>query len=252
MNQPLRRFDGKTALVTGASRGIGAACVDRLVAEGANVVCADINGDGAEGTAQRSRDAGVEAIGVQCDVGDEASVKALVSGAVERFGQLDVVVNMAGILSATHSHEETLENWERVIRVNLTGVFLVCRESLPHLIESKGAIVNAASTSSLSGHPWFAAYGASKAGVYMLSNSLAMEYAKRGVRVNCVAPGGINTDMVQVDMPDDVDGRILARMMPIGPMGEPDMVADTVAFLASSDARFINGEIVRVDGATLA
>ena len=108
------------------------------------------------------------------------------------------------------------------------------------------------STSSLSGHPWFAAYGASKGGVLMLSNSLAMEYAKRGLRVNSVAPGGIQTDMVNVDLPEDVDVEILMRMMPIGPMGEAAAVADTVAFLASDDARFVNGEYVRVDGATLA
>ena len=162
-----------------------------------------------------------------------------------------MLVNMAGILSAARSHEETLDTWNRIIAVNLTGTFLMCREAIPHLLKTKGNIVNAASTSSLSGHPWFAAYGASKGGVLMLSNSLAMEYAKRGLRVNSVAPGGINTDMVNVDMPDDVDFQILTRMMPIGPMGEPAMVADAVAFLASDDARFVNGEYVRVDGATL-
>ena len=248
----MRRFDGKVAMVTGAARGIGAAVVDRLASEGASVACFDINADGAAETAARAAASGVESFSAGCDVGEEQAVIDAVASVVERFGRLDVLVNMAGILSATHTLDETVENWERVMRVNLTGTFVACREAIPHLLESKGCIVNAASTSSLSGHPWFAAYGASKAGVYMLSNSLAMEYAKRGLRVNCVAPGGIDTDMTRLRMPDDVDFKILGRMTPIGPMGEPSMVADAVAFLASDDARFVNGEILRVDGATLA
>lgn len=249
---PPRRFVGKSALITGAARGIGAAVAHRLASEGCNVTCTDVNVEGIEATAAAARERGVDAIAVPCDVGDEASVKAAFSAHLEHFATLDVLVNMAGVLTATHSHEETLDNWERVLRINLTGMFLTCREALPHLLETKGNIVNAASTSSLSGHPWFAAYGASKGGVLMLSQSLAMEYAKRGVRVNCVAPGGINTDMVKVTMPDDVDFDILTRMMPLGPMGDASMVADTVAFLASDDARYVNGEYIRVDSCTLA
>jgi NAD(P)-dependent dehydrogenase (short-subunit alcohol dehydrogenase family) len=247
-----RRFDGKIALVTGASRGIGAAVADRLAAEGASVACLDIDAEGAAGTAARIAEAGAESFSAACDVGDEQSVIDTVAAVVDRFGKLDVTVNMAGILTATRSHEETLDNWNRILRVNLTGTFLVCRESIPHLLETKGSIVNAASTSSISGHPWMVAYSSSKGGVYMLSNSLAVEYAKRGMRVNCVAPGGIDTDMTRLDLPDDVDFDILTRMMPIGPMGKPPMVADAVAFLASDDARFVNGEILRVDGATRA
>ena len=238
--------------MTGAGRGIGAAVVDRLASEGASVACVDIDSAAAAGTASRIAGPGAESFAVGCDVGDERSVIDMVSSVVDHFGRLDVTVNMAGILSAALSDEETLDNWNRILRVNLTGTFLVCRESLPHLLETKGCIVNAASTSSLSGHPWMVAYGSSKAGVHMLSNSLAIEYAKRGVRVNCVAPGGIDTDMTRLDLPDDVDFDILTRMMPIGPMGKPPMVADAVAFLASDDARFVNGEILRVDGATLA
>jgi NAD(P)-dependent dehydrogenase (short-subunit alcohol dehydrogenase family) len=247
-----RRFEGKTALVTGAGRGIGAAVVDRLAAEGASVACLDIDADGAAETASRIAGLGADSFSARCDVGDEQSVIDTVAAVVDRFGKLDVAVNMAGILAASRSHEETLDNWNRILRVNLTGTFLVCRESIPHLLATKGCIVNAASTSSLSGHPWMAAYGSSKGGVYMLSNSLAMEYTKRGMRVNCVAPGGIDTEMTRLELPDDVDFDILTRMMPIGPMGKPPMVADAVAFLASEDARYVNGEILRVDGATRA
>jgi len=246
------RFEGRAAIVTGSARGIGEAVVLRLADEGCAVACLDIDLAGAESTAAAAVAMGVDAFAVVCDVGHEASVETAVTAAVERLGRLDTLINMAGILSASHSDQETLENWERILRVNLTGTFLMCREAIPHLLETKGNIVNAASTSSLSGHPWFAAYGASKGGVLMLTNSLAMEYAKRGLRVNSVAPGGIKTEMVNVGLPDDVDYDILTRMMPIGPMGEPAMVADAVAFLASDDARFVNGEYVRVDGATLA
>ncbi|MDX2381311.1 MAG: SDR family NAD(P)-dependent oxidoreductase [Acidimicrobiia bacterium] len=247
-----RRFADRVALVTGAGRGIGAAVAERLATEGASVACLDIDAEGAADTAARIAERGADSFSAVCDVGDEQSVVDTVAAVVDRFGRLDVTVNMAGILSAVRSHEETLDNWNRILRVNLTGTFLVCRESIPHLLLTKGNIVNAASTSSLSGHPWMAAYGSSKGGVYMLSNSLAIEYAKRGMRVNCVAPGGIDTDMTRLELPDDVDFDILTRMLPIGRMGKPPMVADAVAFLASDDARFVNGEILRVDGATLA
>jgi len=246
------RFSDKVAIVTGAGRGIGQSVVERLVSEGCSVACVDVQSDLVEATADAARQAGADAKAYVCDVGDEQTVKNTVAQVVDDFGRLDVLVNMAGILKASVSHEETLENWDRILRVNLTGVFLMCRESIPHLLETGGNIVNAASTASLSGHPWFAAYGASKGGVLMLSNSLAMEYAKRGLRVNCVAPGGIETDMTKIDLPEEADIDILVRMMPIGPMGQPRSVADAVAFLASDEADFINGEYLRVDGATLA
>ena len=246
------RFADKIVIVTGAAQGIGRATVERLTAEGATVACLDRNLDGATSAAEEAVAAGAAAFGVECDVSDEASVASAIGHVIERCGKLDVLVNMAGILSATHTHNETLENWNRIIAVNLTGTFLMCRDSMPHLIETKGNIVNAASTSSLSGHPWFAAYGASKGGVLMLTNSLAMEYAKRGVRVNSVAPGGIETAMLSVDLPEDIDFKMLERMMPLDRFRGPETVASTIAFLASEDAAHVNGEYVRVDGGTLA
>lgn len=247
----IRRFDGKVALVTGAANGIGAATARRLATEGARLTITDVD---TEGLAATLDDIGADtSIAVPCDVSDDEAVRHLVEASMEHHGRLDSTINMAGILAAAHSHEETLEQWNRIIGVNLTGCFLVCRETIPHLLETGGTIVNAASTASLSGHPWFSAYGASKGGVLMLTQSLALEYATRGLRANAVAPGGISTDMTaNVALPDDVDFQLLARMMPVGPFGEPEAVADTIAFLASDDARFINGEFVRVDGATLA
>lgn len=252
----VRRFDGKVALVTGAARGIGAACARRLAAEGCGLTLVDLDESGLAGTLAEVKailgEDGASAIGVPCDVSSEEQVRTLFGDHAAHHGRLDALVNMAGIIATAHSHEETLEQWTRILGVNLTGCFLMCREAIPHLLETGGNIVNAASTASLSGHPWFLAYGASKGGVLMLTQSLAMEYAKRGLRVNAVAPGGITTDMTRVPMPDDVDFDILTRMMPIGDMGSPESVADAVAFLASDDARFVNGEYLRVDGATLA
>ncbi len=252
----VRRFNGKVALVTGAANGIGAACARRLAAEGSRLALSDVDEDGlAKVLADVRTTLGDEqaAIAVPCDISAEADVKSLFAQLIAHHERLDVVVNMAGIIGTANSHEETLEQWNRIIGVNLTGLFLVCREAIPHLVETKGNIVNAASTASLSGHPWFTAYGASKGGVLMLTKSLAMEYAKRGMRVNAVAPGGITTNMTSdVALPSEVDYEILARMTPLGDFGMPETVADAVAFLASDDARYVNGEYLRVDGATLA
>lgn len=251
----LRRFDGKVGLVTGAAKGIGRACAHRLASEGCRLALADVDRAGldqATAAAQEILGADDAAIAINCDISDEDQVADLVEGTVAHHGRLDTVVNMAGILASADSHLETLDQWNRTIAVNLTGCFLVCRQAIPHLLKTKGNIVNAASTASLSGHPWFAAYGASKGGVLMLTQSLAMEYAKSGLRVNAVAPGGIDTEMTQVELPESVDGSILARMIPLGPFGQPADVAGAVAFLASDDARFVNGEFLRVDGATRA
>lgn len=251
----IRRFDGKVAIVTGAANGIGAATARRLASEGCHLTISDVDEAGlAETLADIRVTLGDDdaAISVRSDISDEASVQDLFREAIGHHQRLDVVANIAGVIGTAETHLETLEQWNRIIGVNLTGYFLMCREAIPHLLETGGNIVNTASTASLSGHPWFTAYGASKGGVLMLTQSLAMEYAKRGLRVNAVAPGGIATDMTQVDLPDNVDFDILARMTPIGPFGAPDTVADAIAFLASNDARYVNGACLRVDGATLA
>ncbi len=253
-DQALRRFDGRSVIVTGAASGIGRATVERLASEGASVVCLDRDADGASATAASAADLGATSFALGCDVSDESEVKTTIAGAVERLGKLDALVNMAGILVCEHTHETSLETWNKVIAVNLTGTFLTCREAIPHLIESGGNIVNAASTSALAGYPWFSAYASSKGGVLMLTRSMAVEYAKRGVRVNAVAPGGISTPMVEaVEMPTEgVDFGLFDRMAPVDEFRGPETVAATIAFLASDDAAHVNGEYVRVDGATLA
>jgi NAD(P)-dependent dehydrogenase (short-subunit alcohol dehydrogenase family) len=157
------------------------------------------------------------------------------------------------VLAAAHSHEESDEQWDHVLAVNLTGVFYVTRAALPALLERKGRIVMAASTSSLSGHPWMLAYSASKGGVMAMTRTLAMEYARRGLRVNAVAPGGIDTPMVGgIRLPDDADFSLLDRISPLDEFRGPETVAAAIAFLAAPESAHVNGEILRVDGGTLA
>lgn len=253
MNQGnAHRFVDKTAVVTGAGSGIGRATALRLAQEGAAVVAADITDSVDDVVAEIEADGGT-AIAVRADVSTRAGAEAPVELAVERFGRLDVLCNIAGILAASHSDATTDDEWDRIIAVNLTGVFYTTRRALPALVESRGAIVMAASTSALSGHPWMTAYSASKGGVLAMTRTLAMEYARRGVRVNAVAPGGITTPMVGgLELPDDIDFSLFDRISPLDEFRGPETVAAAIVFLAAPEAAHINGEVLRVDGGTLA
>jgi NAD(P)-dependent dehydrogenase (short-subunit alcohol dehydrogenase family) len=178
--------------------------------------------------------------------------RTAVDAAVAAFGRLDVLCNIAGILLMEHAHETRLEDWRRVLEVNLTGTFLVSIAALPHLLESKGNIVNASSTSALAGLPYGAAYGASKGGVLALTRTLAVEYGRQGLRANAVCPGSITTPMTsRSKLPKDVDGKLLVRAMALDQPRGPETVASVIAMLASEDGAHINGEHIRVDGGTL-
>src|ERR1700722_9008152 len=238
----MKRFEGRVAIVTGAGSGIGRATAERLASEGARVVCADVNQAGGEGTAGRIRGAKGEARAVRCDVSDPAAITALVDGAVKAWGKLDVVANVAGIGGFKRTTDVTLEDWNRMIGINLTGPFLVCRAALPHILASKGAIINTASVAGVKSHPYSAAYCASKGGVVLLTKALAVEYGRKEVRINCVCPGGIETPLInEFKLPSGVSEAALVRISPLGRMGLPTEVAGTIAFLASADAAYING-----------
>ncbi|HWP65388.1 MAG TPA: SDR family NAD(P)-dependent oxidoreductase [Candidatus Limnocylindria bacterium] len=241
------RFAGKSALVTGAASGIGRATARRLAAEGARVLAADVQNDALAAVAA---ELGPASAVRRCDVSDPAAVEAAVGDAVARFGALDVVVNAAGVLRTAHTHEETLEAWNRVLAINLTGTFLVCRAAIPHLLTTRGAIVNVSSTAALRAHAWTAAYSASKGGVLALTYELAVEYGQQGLRVNAVCPGGITTPIHQAfKVPDGADQKLVRRIMPLTGFAEPEEVAATIAFLASDEAVHITGTMVRVDAA---
>jgi NAD(P)-dependent dehydrogenase (short-subunit alcohol dehydrogenase family) len=248
----LERFSGRNVLVTGGASGIGRCTALRLAAEGASVVAVDVNAGALAQVAAEADGLPGSVVARPGDVSTEEGVRDLVTGAVATLGSLDVVVNVAGILSFSHSHEVTLEEWNRLLAVNLTGTFLVCRESLPHLLASKGNIVNLASTASHAGQPWALAYSASKGGVLAMTRELAIEYAEQGLRCNSVSPGAIDTPItLAFELPEGANAKLLRRVTPLGPFGTPEGIAAAIAFVASDEASHMNGADIRIDGGTL-
>lgn len=239
----MQRFEGKVALVTGAASGIGRATVDRLLEEGASVVAVDV----------QPIEAGERLAGLVGSVADPAVADQAVALAFERFGGLHVVANVAGILRTGNAHEHSLETWEQVLSINLTGSFLICKAAIPVLLEGGGgAIVNTASTAALAGQPWAVAYAASKGGVLAFTRVLAVEYAKRGIRANTVSPGSIDTPITgDFEFPEGADMKLIGRSMSITRPAGPQVIAAAIAYLASDDAMHVNGSDLRVDGGTL-
>lgn len=261
----MKRLEGKRILVTGAASGIGQATTLRLLDEGAAVVASDVAEGGLDATRARADEAATAArlTTLPMDVGNEESVVDGVARAVETLGGLDSLVNAAGILRAAHTHQTTLELWNKIVGVNLTGTFLVVREALPALLaNSRSAIVNFSSTSASFAHPYMAAYAASKGGIQAFTHSLALEYARAGLRAVCVAPGSIKsgiTDATGGYIPQDADWALFSRLMPILPttvessgtgMADPSVVAGVIAMLVSEDGAFITGTEIRIDGGT--
>ncbi|MXO74380.1 SDR family oxidoreductase [Altererythrobacter aerius] len=244
-------FAGKRIVVTGAASGIGRATAIKFAAEGADLVIADINQAGLEETAgMLARTARA----VPYDAADFDSCRALIAAAAEG-GPIDVLANVAGMLAwgPTLDFDEAL--FEKIVRVNLTSVYCLCRAALPHLIESKGNIVNTASTAALQGIAYTVAYAASKHGVMGITKSLAVEFASKGVRVNAVAPGHVDTPMGNSAPPaGDVDWALVMRNSPklVDGTCAPSDIAETIAFLASERSRKTTGAILNVDGGQLA
>jgi NAD(P)-dependent dehydrogenase (short-subunit alcohol dehydrogenase family) len=249
----MRRFEGRSIFVTGAGSGIGRATAARFAEEGGKVVCGDVNLPGAEETAANIRAAGGDAVAVPCDVTSPGAVTEAIAAAVKRNGGLHVLANVAGIGFLRRTTETTLEEWNRMIAVNLTGQFLTCKEAIPHILKTKGAIINTASVAGLKSHPYSAAYCASKGGVVQLTRALAVEYGRKDVRINCICPGGVETPLIgKFTLPEGVSQAALTRIMPLGRMGKPEEVAGTIAFLASDDAMYVNGATIVVDGGMIA
>lgn len=249
----MQRFQNKVVIVTGASAGIGRACAQRIASEGGNVWCLDVAEAALKETVTLIQQQQGKAEMQLCDVSNSAQVKQTFNDCVKKWGALDVVINVAGVIRLDHATNISDDTWQKIINVNLSGTFYMCREALPHLINSKGNIVNISSTSALRGLPYGIAYGASKGGVSALTKSIAVEYAKQGVRANTVCPGSIMTDMQKNSgLPEDIDWKLLPRIASInGKFGTPDHIAGVVALIASEqDGSHINGAEFVVDGGT--
>jgi glucose 1-dehydrogenase len=249
------RFESKTALVTGAARGIGLACAKRFVAEGAKIALADI--DEKEGAAA-AKALGANAHFIRCDVGDAKQVAALIAETERKFGGIDVLVNNAGIVHGADFLDISEADFDRVLRVNLKGAFLVAQAVAKKMAEQvkagkkPGAIVNMASINSTVAIPNQIPYSVSKGGILQLTRAMALSLAPHGIRVNAIGPGSIMTDLLKaVGSDKEAKRRILSRT-PLGRIGEPEEVASVAAFLASDDASYITGEIIYVDGGRLA
>jgi NAD(P)-dependent dehydrogenase (short-subunit alcohol dehydrogenase family) len=250
------RVEGKVALVTGGASGIGRATALTFAREGAKLIIADMHEEGGQQTVHIIKENGGEAIFVQTDVTQATAVEALLSRAVETYGRLDCAHNNAGISGAgiggeqrTLTAEYPEERWHQVIAINLTGVWLCMKYEIAQMLQQGGgAIVNTASVAGLVGLPYASAYVASKHGVVGLTRTAALEYAQQGVRVNCVCPGYIQTPMTAAGMQDPARRALMIASEPVGRLGQPEEVAETVVWLCADAASFVTGHTMTVDG----
>jgi NAD(P)-dependent dehydrogenase (short-subunit alcohol dehydrogenase family) len=250
------RLEDKAGVVTGGASGIGRATAIAFAREGAKVVLSDLIVDGGEQVVRLIKESGGEAVFVRCDVSKTAEVEAMINKAVETYGRLDYAFNNAGIEGDIAPVAEcTEENWDRVIAVNLKGVWLCMKYEIRQMLKQRrGAIVNMSSVSGLVGDPEHPAYGASKHGVSGLTKAAALEYARAGIRVNAVCPAAIRTPMIErtLQAQSELSWQSLASGHPMGRIGEPEEVAEAVLWLCSDPSSFVTGHLLVLDGGLLA
>ncbi len=240
------QFDGKVAYVTGAASGVGRATVRRFLDEGASVYGVDIASDG---LAETARDAGDHLATEVVDITGRDACHASVGAAVARFGRLDVVANVAGAFRMNPMTEVDQDEWDLMMRVNVEGMFWVSQAAIPHLLDSGGNIVNVASNAGLMGQAYTVAYCATKGAVVNMTKAMAMEYIKTDIRVNAVAPGGMDTGMTAgMTMPEGIDFDLMQPYMGYRGMAAPDTCANAIVWLASDEASRCTGSILSVDG----
>lgn len=246
------RSSTQIAMVTGAAGGIGWATAQRLAADGYQLAILDLDGEAA---AERAQDLGPEHFGTGCDVASESSVQAAIAKTMARFGRVDALVNNAGIGDqSTSTLDQTADGFDRVLNVHLRGTFLMSREIGRIMLDQRtGAIVNLSSIAGLAGIPGRNAYAAAKAGISAMTRSMACEWARRGVRVNAVAPGYVRTVLVEkLERDKALDTEAIAARTPMGRLARPEEIAQAIAFLISEQSSFITGTTLSVDGGWLA
>jgi NAD(P)-dependent dehydrogenase (short-subunit alcohol dehydrogenase family) len=246
------KLEGRVSIITGSASGIGRASAKEFAKEGALVVVADINLAGAQETVKQIESAGGVALAVRTDVADPESVEDLVQQALRSFGRINVLFNNAAIQVNKTVEDTTVEEWTREISVNLGGVFLCSKFSMPHLRKTKGCIVNMASVNGFFVEPQCAGYCATKGGIIALTKAMAIDHGKEGIRVNCICPGYIDAGLAwgyfEVQ-PNPAEARKAAgKLHALWRIGQPEEVARVAAFLASDDASFMTGSTVEVSG----
>ena len=243
------RFEGKRVLVTGAASGIGRATALAFCREGALVCAADINAEGLQETVEMAESEGKHLLSRRFDASKREQCFELIAGCVSELGGLDVLCNIAGFAQCRHFTDFSEADWQTMIAVNLSSVFYTCQAAIPELLTSGGNIVNMASSAGLVGQAYQGSYCATKGAVVMLSKSLALEYAARGVRVNAVCPGAVDTPLSQnFSLPKNVDAKLLERLFPLLDTAQPEEIAAAILYLASPDARFVTGMAFPIDG----
>ena len=248
----MTRLSGKVALITGGGTGIGRACALQFSREGAKVAVAGRRLEPLAAVVAEIQAAGGQALSANCDVAKSDQVERTIREVVSQFGALHVLVNNAGILHVGSVEETSEAEWDRLVDVDLKGVFLVSRAALPELRKSGGAIVNIGSVLGLVGMKKRAAYAAAKGGVTMLTKAMALDHAQEGIRVNCICPAIVETDLVQTILsqaPDRVAAvRLRTAQIPLGRMGKPEDVAALAVFLASEESSWLTGAAIALDG----
>ena len=247
------RFNNKRVYVTGAASGMGRATAIKFGGEGATVYCVDLNAEGADQTAQSIIEGGGKAYAAAVDITGGNACRDSIGAAVETMGGLDILCNVAGLGGIAPLEDETDEGWLLAMAVNANGPFFLSQAAVPHLLESKGTIINVGSTAGLQGQAYMSSYVASKHAIIGLTKTLALEFGRLGLRVNAVCPGGTKTAFLKGFRIDDkIDLSLIGRTSLLEEMAEPEDMAHSICFLASEEARFANGAILSVDGGSVA